>query len=129
MRIIEDLTIEVPDTNAHHWDLETYSTEDTDTVLFYGYNVAANTSLQDKFSHYRRRIYFNNWAPCEFAQPTLDSDAFFSEIYSICPYTSNWINETEGNTRYRSIFYPYNKKIIPEPHDKKYDVIYHGGIH
>jgi hypothetical protein len=129
MKIIEDLRIEVPDTNAYHWDLKSYSEEDTETVLFYGYNVASNRELQDKFAHYKRRIYFNNWAPCEFAQPAVDNDAYFSEIYSICPYTSEWINQAEGGSRYRSIFYPYNKKIIPEPHDKKYDVIYHGGIH
>ena len=129
MKIIEDLRIEVPDTNAHHWDLKSYSKEDGDTVLFYGYNVASNRKLQDKFAHYKRRIYFNNWAPCEYAQPSVDVDAYFSEIYSICPYTSKWINQEEGDSRYRPIFYPYNKKIIPETHDKKYDVIYHGGIH
>ena len=129
MKIIEDLRIEVPDTNAHHWDLKSHSKEDGDTVLFYGYNVASNRKLQDKFAHYKRRIYFNNWAPCEYAQPSVDDDAYFSEIYSICPYTSKWINQEEGASRYRPIFYPYNKKIIPETHDKKYDVIYHGGIH
>jgi len=129
MRIVEDLRIEVPDTNAHHWDLKSYSTEDYNAVLFYGYNATINQNLQDQFADYERRILFNNWAPCEFAQPKADDDTFFTEIYSICPYTSDWLNTTRGNNRYRPIFYPYNKRIVPEVQDKKYDVIYHGGIH
>ena len=129
MRIVEDLRIEVPDTNAHHWDLKSYSTEDYNAVLFYGYNATTNQNLQDQFADYERRILFNNWAPCEFAQPKADDDTFFTEIYSICPYTSDWLNTTRGNSRYRPIFYPYNKRTVPEVQDKKYDVIYHGGIH
>jgi len=129
MKIIEDLSIEVPDTNAYHWDLKGYSKESNETVLFYGFNAAANKNLLNDYSHFKRRAYFNNWAPCEFAQPVVDDDSFFNEVYSICPYTSRWLNDKEGDNRYRSIFYPYNVKIVPPTLEKKYDVIYHGGVH
>ena len=129
MKIIEDLSIEVPDTNAYHWNLKDYSKESNETVLFYGFNAAANRNLLNDYSHFKRRAYFNNWAPCEFAQPVVDDDSFFNEVYSICPYTSQWLNDKERNNRYRSIFYPYSTKIVPPILDKKYDVIYHGGVH
>lgn len=129
MKIIEDLSIEVPDTNAYHWSLKDYSKESNESVLFYGFNAAANKNLLNDYSHFKRRAYFNNWAPCEFAQPVVDDDSFFNEVYSICPYTSQWLNNKEGSNRYRPIFYPYNTKIVPPTLEKKYDVIYHGGIH
>ena len=121
MKIIEDLSIEVPDTNAYHWDLKGYSKESNETVLFYGFNAAANKNLLNDYSHFKRRAYFNNWAPCEFAQPVVDDDSFFNEVYSICPYTSHWLNDKEGDNRYRSIFYPYNAKIVPPTLEKKYE--------
>ena len=129
MKIIEDLQIEVPDTNAHHWDIKSYSQDSSEEVLFYGYNASSNSNLLNNYSSFKRRMYFNNWAPCEYAQPKVDDTSFFNEIYSICPYTSNWLNEEERSQRWRSIFYPYNKSIIPKKYDKEYDVIYHGGIH
>ena len=136
MLILEDLSIEVPDTNAHHWHLEEYSEESNNSVLMYGYNGTANRSYQERCRDFERRIYFNNWAPCEFAQyrphnnkTALEYDEYFNEIYSICPYTNEWLNDLELGRKYKTIFYPFNSRIIPDSVPKKYDVIYHGGIH
>ena len=129
MRIIENLSGDVPDTNSYHWKFENFSQESDDVVFFSGGNCIRNEELLKKYKSFNRRILFNNWAPCEFAQPVVDDDSFFNEIYSICPYTSTWLNKKEKENRYRPIFYPYNKKIIPDNLEKKYDVIYHGGIH
>ena len=100
MRIVEDLKIEVPDTNAHHWNLKSYSSESSEEVLFYGYNASSNSSLLNNYSSFKRRMYFNNWAPCEYAQPKVDDTSFFNEIYSICPYTSKWLNKEEEGERW-----------------------------
>jgi len=137
MRIVEDISAEVPDTNACHWDLKALS-EDTneETVLMYGYNSCCDRGIQEKHEDFKRKIYFNNWAPCEFFQyrdhhgrNAINYDEYFDEIYSICPYTSHWLNSQQLGRTYKPIFYPFNKSIIPLPSSKLYDVIYHGGIH
>ena len=136
MLILEDISAEIPDTNAYHWNLKDLSNHSEDSVLMYGYNSSYNPSYHSRCRNFTRKAFFNNWAPCEFAQhkdhnnkTAINYDDFFTEIYSICPYTSKWLNALGSKKVYKSIFYPFNKHIIPENFEKKYDVIYHGGIH
>lgn len=136
MLILGDLSAEVPDTNAFHWNLEELSNDaDLESALIYGYNASDNEQFFDRLKDYKRKIYFNNWAPCEFAQQrTKQYDAFkkehfFDQIYSICPYSNKWLNMLGFDREYKDIFYPFHKSLVPENHEKEYDVIYHGGIH
>ena len=136
MLILEDLSIEVPDTNAHHWRLQDYSEPSDTEVLMYGYNASANQSFQERCKNFSRRVYFNNWAPCEFAQylphndqTAFEYEGFFNEVYSICPYTSEWLNGILHDREYKCVFYPFKEVLAPASTTKKYDVIYHGGIH
>ena len=137
MLILEDLSIEELDTNAHHWDIKSLSTDNNQTVLMYGFNAAINKDFQLQCKDYTRKLYFNNWAPCEFCHTDVmgglnafEYDLFFDEIYSICPYTVKWLNSMYGVDRYKYIFYPFNKKyILKSDPIKLYDVIYHGNIH
>jgi hypothetical protein len=136
MRIVGDLSVEVPDTNAHHWSFNELSDRNnTNDVFMYGYNAPNNVMLQQAYSNCDRKIFFNNWAPCEFAQQRgpdhdgIEYDNWFNEIYSICPYTSKWLNTLGLEKVYKPIFYPFHKKLIPTPQEKLYDIIYHGGIH
>lgn len=137
MLILQDLSAEVPDTNAFHFNLTEHSNQqDKDSVLMYGYNASDNKHFHAQCENYRRKIYFNNWSPCEFAQKRddLGHDAFkkelyFTEVYTICPYTNKWLNDLKLGRTYKDIFYPYNEGLIPAAENKAYDVIYHGGIH
>jgi len=137
MLIKEDLSMEELDTNAHHWDIKSLSTDNNQTVLMYGFNAAINKDFQLQCKDYPRKLYFNNWAPCEFCHTDVmgglnafEYDLFFDEIYSICPYTVKWLNSMYGVDRYKYIFYPFNKKYISKSDPiKLYDVIYHGNIH
>ena len=135
MLILKDLSAEVPDTNAFHWNLEEQSAESTKAILLYGYNASDNFTLHQAYDHFERKVYFNNWAPCEFAQKkteyfdAFDREKWFDEVYSICPYSSNWLNKIGVGRKYKPIFYPFHCDLIPPPAPKKYDVIYHGGIH
>jgi len=136
MLILEDISAEVPDTNAYHWGLKGLSEDDGKNVLMYGYNSSANKDFHRQVSNYEKKIFFNNWAPCEFAQPSdhnnktaTDYDHQFDIIYSICPFSNSWLNSLGLGREYKDIFYPYSCNIIPEPEEKIYDVIYHGGIH
>jgi len=136
MIIRGDLSAEVPDTNAFHWSLEEHSEMSTEDVLLYGYNASNNKEFAELYSAYKRKAYFNNWAPCEFAQKrekdghdALTKEIFFDEVYSICPYANKWLNSLDLGRKYKDIFYPFHPKLIPPPHEKEYDVIYHGGLH
>ena len=135
MLILEDLTAEIPDTNTYHWNLKELSDDDNKNVLMYGYNSSNNREFHEKTEGYNK-IYFNNWAPCEFAQEKdhngfgpMSYDDKFNTIYSICPYTVEWMNQIQDTKRYKYTFYPFHRSLIPDQTDKQYDVIYHGGIH
>jgi hypothetical protein len=136
MLILKDLSAEVPDTNAFHWNLEELSDENnTNEVLMYGYNASDNSAFFDRCERFKRKVYFNNWSPCEFAQMRTDEhDAFrkeerFDEVYSICPYSNKWLNELGLNREYKNVFYPFHSALIPTRQEKHFDVIYHGGAH
>ena len=97
MLILKDLSAEVPDTNAFHWKLEELSDNtNINSVLMYGYNASDNPQFQERCNSFKRKVYFNNWAPCEFAQArSKDYNAFmkertFDEVYSICPYSNKY---------------------------------------
>ena len=135
MIVLEDLTAEVPDTNAYYFNLKKFSNEHDKVVLMYGYDSSNNIDLKDKYRDYKK-IFFNNWAPCEYAQEKdhngkspLEYDKNFDIIYSICPYTVDWLNNLKLNREYKYIFYPFCDTLIPKQQEKQYDVIYHGGIH
>jgi hypothetical protein len=133
---MKNVSAEVPDANTHHFKLEEESNNCSNNALAYGYNSTSDANIQKIFLKYKRKIYFNNYSPTEFAQacdhngktPIVYED-FFDEVYSICPYTNKWLNSLGFDRKYRDIFYPFNEKLIPKPTIKEYDVIYHGGIH
>jgi hypothetical protein len=138
MVIIRNTSAEVVDTNAHHFFFEEYSDNNEEEIVFcYGYNSSNDLNVRLKAQNTKRKVFFNNWAPTEFAQPfdhfrktPLSYDDFFNEIYSICPYSNKWLNGLGfSHKKYKNIFYPFNKNLIPQTTEKKYDVIYHGGIH
>ena len=130
MKVIKDLSIEVPGTNAHYFNLDEFSSDGGDSALYYGYNYLESAKSIESAAAYRRRIYLNVTMPTEFCSPQpIDADDKFDEIYGICPYTNRWLNAIKGVNKYRDIFYPFNERDIPALQRKKYDVCYHGGIH
>lgn len=128
MKIINNLKIEIPDTNTYYFDLQDYSIENSDTVLIYGYDTLENPP--EILNKYKIKKYLNVTMPTEFLS---DQDIFlddrFDKIYSICPYSCDWLNKIKNTNKYEFIWYPFNKKYIPSKTEKKYDVCYHGGIH
>jgi len=128
MKIINNLKTEIPDTNTYYFDLQDYSIENSDTVLIYGYDTLENPP--EILNKYKIKKYLNVTMPTEFCS---DQDIFldnkFDKIYSICPYSCDWLNKIKNTNKYEFIWYPFNKKYIPPKAGKKYDVCYHGGIH
>lgn len=130
MRVLKNLTLEIPGTNTHYFRLDEFSNDDGKNVLLYGYQNLENNSDFDKVKDYKRKVYLNVTMPTEFCSPqSTDADDKFDEVYGICPYTNNWLNDIKQKPKYKTIFYPFSKKDIPITNNKVYDVCYHGGIH
>lgn len=136
MIVNRDLSLEILDTNSHHWNFENYENDDGN-MLVLGIN-----SLFKKNSDFIKKkldskiVLFNNWAPCEYSQRNLKkginalvNEEKFDYILTICPYTAEWRNLNSENKKYIYAFYPFSTDIIPKANEKQYDVIYHGGIH
>ena len=55
-------------------------------------------------------------------------DHYFDTIYTICPYTAEWLNKKNGVKKRIPIFYPTNEKYIPKKTKKIYDIVFIGNL-
>jgi hypothetical protein len=55
-------------------------------------------------------------------------DADFCKIFTLCPYTAKYLNETQGNSKRVPIFFPFNEDYIPKKEEKIFDIIYTGHV-
>jgi len=131
MRVIKNMSAEVPDTNGFYFRLDELSDETSRDNLYNGYN-----SIHDNFTEGDRQVVLNIWMPTEFAQlkdhfnnNALEYNEQATEVYGVCPFTIKWLNEVDKDREYKYIFYPINKKDLPLEGTKKYDICYFGGIH
>jgi hypothetical protein len=130
MRIYKDLSIEINGTNTHYFDLADFQSDDHSSALYYGYTFICNQAHADLLRAHEKNIYLNVVPPTEFCGPyDVNVEDRFDEIYSICPFTVDWLNKIKATSKYKKIWYPFHSKYIPENCEKKYDVCYHGGIH
>ena len=130
MRIIENLSVEIPGTNTHYFDLSEFSNPTSKHSLYLGYSFLENQTNLNVSEDQGRVVYFNVTMPTEFCSPQpTDADKNFDEVWTICPYSVDWLNEISNTEKYKLAFYPINKSSFPEQSEKKYDVIYHGGLH
>ncbi len=158
MKVVSDFSGDYQDGYNTSLNIEQYS-EDGDAVLFYGIQCGIDKSYLDRHKGYRRKILLDLWSPCAFCN---DPNHFsildgFDEVYSICPYTSDWTNEQLGRKLMKYCFYPVTPEAInpknteggivgkllnnlrlnlgavsaPVPTDleKSYDVCYVGGLY
>lgn len=136
MKLLKDLSSEIKDTNSNHWNFELHENDDGN-ALAVGINWTSRRDVNfNRLHDSTRLVLFNNWAPCEYAQRDLRNgvDAVqmenkFDYVLTICPYTAKWRNMNAPYGKYIYAFYPYSAHLIPDAREKKYDVIYHGGIH
>ena len=130
MLVLKDLSLEIPGTNMHYIGLDEYSQPSEETVLLYGHHNLYSNKLFDEIKDFKRKIYFNVTMPTEFySDHSIYLDDKFDEIYTICPYSVEWLNNIKDTDKYKFIWYPLDEKYMPPPQDKIFDVCYHGGIH
>ena len=89
-----------------------------------------DNQLFDQIKHYRNKIYLNVIMPTDFCGGhRIDQDDKFDQVWTICPYSVDWLNKIKNTNKYKLTNYPFNAEDIPSNTDKLYDVCYHGGLH
>ena len=56
-------------------------------------------------------------------------DKDFFRILTLCPFSSEYLNDHQGISRRVPIFFPFNSEFIPQKCEKLYDIIYTGHLH
>lgn len=131
MRIVHDKTGEYPDALNNYYFYNNFNDCSTKEILFQGYNTSLNIELKDKYKNFERKIYLNLEAPTAFTstRTAISSQEYFDEIYTLCPYTSAWLNKNK--TKYYTIPFPINISFLEskcELQEKYIDVMYQGNI-
>jgi len=131
MKIIATYNGEYKDMINSYYNLEKYDDNSTEEVLFQGYSTISRNDLREKYKNYRKRCYMNLEAPCSFTSTvtSINEHNYFTHIYSICPYTCDWLNQMIGNENI-PIPFPYNSKSFENINygEKTHDVIYMGTL-
>jgi hypothetical protein len=119
-----------------------------DTVHFFGFEkfenlagdfvfVDARVNLKALDSHYpgKKIVYYELEEPNRFCagDPVFRRDDYgdehFYKILSACPYTTEWLNKKQNNSKRVYVSVPFNPEHTPLPAEKIYDVNFVGGIH
>jgi len=114
MKIVSDLSGDYKDGYNSALHIEELSKDDGDAVLFYGIQCGIDKKLLGQHKNYKRKILLDLWSPCQFlVEPNHFSILEgFDEVYSICPYTTEWTNEQLGKQLMKYSFYPVNPDTI-----------------
>jgi len=130
MIIYKDLKGHYDGDPLHMLNIEAFSTELDDNIsFFYGMSFISRNFAPDKIISSNKSIYLNIEEPNGFCvQPYNTYNTCFDKIFTICPYTRDWLNQKENSNKRVETFYPIHKKYIPKKQEKTYDVIYAGSI-
>lgn len=136
MKVVSDFSHDLKGGIIPELNLEQFSIDDGESVLFYGYGSTVNQRLQEENKHYKRKILLNLWEPTQFFGTPLEGKTnsqqleYFDEIYTICPYTKQWYEEYFDDKRHKYIFHPYDDRpLIAHNIEKTRDVVWFGGFH
>lgn len=128
MRIFSGRTLSYPEDPTRYFNFARFEGDAADFILCEGYvDFRDLASMQDS-----KIVYL------EFDEPNrfLSSDPLFNHVeyedclyrvFTICPFTADWLNSKYGNKR-TPVFFPFNEQYIPSSSGKAFDVIYTGHI-
>jgi hypothetical protein len=99
---------------------------------FYLIEARLKFSLLDEIKG-KKIVYIDVEEPNRFMSPDPafrreEYEDYFYKIFTVCPYTAEWLNKVQGSKRREVISYPMNENKIPPAREKKYDIIYVGNI-
>jgi hypothetical protein len=133
MKFIYNPSEDYKDVPHSYYDLHRFDDGSNEEIFFYGYNCSVNDDLKNQYKSYKRKIYYNWEAPCAFQGRTdaVSSQIYFDEVYTLCPYTADYINGKHGDIT-KQIAVPYTirgdrfKRYVSNHDNKEFDVMYQG---
>ena len=142
MKVVNDFRGHYDDSLERHYKYEKFGDESETSVFLHGDGCIQN--CEDYFESYKdcsKRVAFNYEHPsgwqtenlsAEYAKRSADTEKFFHAIYTVCPYTADWLNANQGEERFVASCHPFeleDAKTEDEDFVKEYDALYWGGIH
>lgn len=131
MKIVVNSSGEYQDMINSYYNLEKYDDGSDKSVLFQGYSTSKDSKFKAQYKDYPRRVYLNLEAPCAFASTltTVEEQKYFTEVFTICPYTAEWLNKST-DTNFIPIPFPFNMDSFKHlKHGEKiYDTMYMGTL-
>lgn len=99
-------------------EFEKLSDELSEDVFFNGVQFIDSPYMTEEYSDYERKTLLAHWSPCEFLVNQnyyyLDAYAYFTEVYSVCPFTCDFMNKYYGEEKFIYIPYPYTNTTVTE---------------
>jgi hypothetical protein len=133
MKIVEDFTGHYPDALERYNNFP--SAEDEDTIFFNGMGCMTNPVYRTKYMRHKRKLFFNYEQPCawygdlDYASLSANHDGFFDKVFTVCPYSAEWLNSIYNNDCFATIFFPFNEEFVIPPQPKIYETLFWGHIH
>ena len=132
---------EYSDCIVKHFGLDRYDDGVENAVFFWGWEALMDAELREKYKDFPHRLAFNTSAPCDLlghdpkyaGGDTISNQEYFTEVFTICPYTAKWASMV-SSTPHTPICFPFSAQEFKkyedtEPEDKKHDAIYYGQVH
>lgn len=127
-----------PDDINSKLNFDEFTNDSSSNALLIGLAPTYDANIIKQLPSYDRSVYFNIEHPCTLCAgknsiglDPIEQQTLFTEVYTICPYTAKWFNETlKTKTKFVSMPYVHNLKYnIYANNRKKFDIAYAGLIH
>ena len=113
------------------------NSEDNDgKVLFHGMGCIEKPHYKERYKNYSKKAFWNLEQPTAWyvgnpksAYISANMDKYFDKIFTLCPYTVEWLNLIQKRNTFVPSYLPFNKEyVVKEKEEKIYDVIYWGHV-
>jgi len=116
-----------------HKSLEVFNDEASNAVLMNGAHWIYDHGIKEPYRDYERRCLLALWSPCEFTAKEgyyhFDHFDFFTEVYCVCPFTCQFMNDHYGYEKFKYIPYPFTNYTVTEFGNYDADCSWMGSIH
>lgn len=128
MKVLKDFRLSYPQDPTRFFEFEEFEKEAGDFALIEGLFDSAKLKIMKE----NKVVYLefeepNRFCSKDYLLNNKNNDEFY-KIFSICPFTTDWLNKKHKNNKRTAVFFPFNKKHIPQPKEKNFDVIYTGHV-
>ena len=116
-----------------HRSLELLDDGSEEEVLMNGGAWIYEHNIKEPYKDYKRKCLLALWSPCEFTAQVnyfhFDHYDFFTEVYCVCPFTCQFMNEHYGYEKFKYIPYPFTNLSVTQFGNYDADVSWMGSIH